>query len=198
MEEVKGKLTSSVYGMFAELGIGEEHTSNSLESLSAVDSKYLRDLKLNVAAVLKSKNLSAKETALLALAVAVVEKNSVLIVAFEKMSAKNEASAEEIAEAHACASLLSLNNVFYRFRHYMHGNEYYNNTPAGIRMSVMMNPVLGKEFFELMSIVVSAINGCEQCVTSHEHSVRALGTSEARIYDAVRLASVVRSLSVVI
>lgn len=198
MEEVKGTLTSSVYSMFAELGISEQHTSKSLESLSAVDSKYLRDLKLNVAAVLKSKTLSAKETALLALAVAVVEKNDVLIAAFEQLSRKNEANAEEIAETHACASLLSLNNVFYRFRHYMEVNEYYSNTPAGIRMSVMMNPVLGKEFFELMSIVVSAINGCEQCVTSHEHSVKSLGTSEARIYDAVRLASVIRSLSVVI
>ena len=88
MEEVKGTLTSSVYSIFAELGISEQYTSKSLESLSAVDSKYLRDLKLNVAAVLKSKTLSAKETALLALAVAVVEKNDVLIAAFEQLSRK--------------------------------------------------------------------------------------------------------------
>lgn len=198
MEDVKGRLSATVYSLFAELGIAETHTSKSLERLSAVDSKYLRDLKLNVAAVLKSKNLTPKEANLLALAVAANEKNDILITAFEGLCAKEGASAEEMAEAHACASLLSLNNVFYRFRHYMHGNEYYNNTPAGIRMSIMMNPVLGKEFFELMSIVVSALNGCEQCVTSHEHSVKALGTSEARIYDAIRLAAVIKSLSVVI
>jgi alkyl hydroperoxide reductase subunit D len=198
MEELNGTLAATVYNMFTELGIPQSHTSKSLESLSATDSKYLRDLKLNVSAVLKSKNLSTKETALLALATASNEKNDVLITAFEGLSTKEGASADEIAEAHACASLLSLNNVFYRFRHYMHGNEYYNNTPAGIRMSIMMSPVLGKEFFELMSIVVSALNGCEQCVTSHEHSVKALGTSEARIYDAVRLAAVIKSLCVVI
>ena len=198
MEDVKGRLSATVYSLFAELGIAETHTSKSLERLSAVDSKYLRDLKLNVAAVMKSKNLTPKEANLLALAVAANEKNDVLITGFEGLCAKEGASAEEMAEAHACASLLSLNNVFYRFRHYMHGNEYYNNTPAGIRMSIMMNPVLGKEFFELMSIVVSALNGCEQCVTSHEHSVKALGTSEARIYDAIRLAAVIKSLSVVI
>ncbi|MCB9045803.1 MAG: carboxymuconolactone decarboxylase family protein [Chitinophagales bacterium] len=198
MEQENTTLTVSIQSMFAELGIDETHTSKSLESLSAVDSKYLRDLKLNVAAVMKSKNLSARESALLALAVSVTEKNNVLITAFENMSRKAEATAEEIAEAHACASLLSLNNVFYRFRHYMHGNEYYNNTPAGIRMSIMMNPVLGKEFFELMSIVVSAINGCEQCMVSHEHSVKALGTTEPRIYDAVRLGAVIRSLSVIV
>lgn len=198
MEEIKGTLATTAYSLFSELGIPESHTSKSLESLSAADSKYLRDLKLNVAAVLKGKNLSAKESALLALATAANEKNDVLITAFEAMSAKEGANAEEIAEAHACASLLSLNNVFYRFRHYMHGNEYYNNTPAGIRMSIMMSPALGKEFFELMSIAVSALNGCEQCVTSHEHSVKALGTSEARIYDTVRLAAVIKSLCVVI
>lgn len=198
MEQTNTALSATVLSIYAELGIDEKHTSKSLQSLSATDSKYLRDLKLNVAGVLKSKTLSAKEAALLALAVAVNEKNDVLIAAFEAMSTKNEANAEEIAEAHACASLLSLNNVFYRFRHYMKGNEYYNNTPAGVRMSIMMSPVLGKELFELMSIVVSALNGCEQCVTSHEHSIKALGTSEARIYDAVRLAAVIKSLCVVI
>lgn len=191
-------LTDTVKNMFADLGIDEDHSGLSLEKLSSVDSKYLRDLKLNVSAVLKSKNLNPQEAALLALSIAVNEKNDALIKAFEKMAEANEATAEAIAEAHACASLLSLNNVFYRFRHFMGDNEYYNNTPAGIRMSIMMNPVLGKEFFELMSIAISAVNGCQQCVVSHEHSVKQLGSSEARIYDAVRLAAVIKSLSVVV
>lgn len=198
MEEVKGNLSQAVYSLFSELGIPAEHTSKSLESLSAVDSRYLRDLKLNVAAAFKSKHLTPKEAALLSLAVAVNEKNDVLITAFENMCRKYDATAEEIAEAHACASLLSLNNVFYRFRHYMKGNDYYNNTPAGVRMSIMMNPAMGKELFELMSIVVSALNGCEQCVTSHEHTIKESGTPEARIYDAVRLAAIIKSLSVVV
>lgn len=198
MEEQNIILSATAQSLLAAIGVDETHTSLSLESLSKVDSKYLRDLKLNVSAVLKSKNINSKEAALLALAVAVNEKNSILIAAFEKMCTNEEASAEEIAEAHACASLLSLNNVFYRFRHYMKGNEYYNNTPAGIRMSIMMSPVLGKEFFELMSIVISALNGCEQCVTSHENSVKSLGTSEARVYDAVRLAAVIKSLAVIV
>lgn len=198
MENVNTGLSSTAMSLFEKLGIELTHTSKSLERLSAVDSRYLRDLKLNVGSVLKSKNLDAKETALLALAVASNEKNDVLIEAFENMSKNEGATEEELAETHACASLLSLNNVFYRFRHYMKGNEYYNNTPAGVRMSVMMNPVLGKEFFELMSLLVSALNGCEQCVTSHEASVKGLGASEAKIYDTIRLASVIKSLCVVI
>jgi alkyl hydroperoxide reductase subunit D len=195
--ETKETLNAAALSLLAELGIDDTYTSPGLQRMAGTDSKYLRDLKLNVAAVLKSKNLNAKEAVLLALATAANEKNEVLITAFEKMAAKEGATAEEISETHACASLLSLNNVFYRFRHYMKGNEYYNNTPAGIRMSIMMAPAMGKELFELMSLAVSALNGCEQCVTSHEHSVRELGTSEARIYDSIRLAAVIKSLCVV-
>lgn len=61
-------------------------------------------------------------------------------------------------------------------------------------MSIMMNPVLGKEFFELVSLVVSAVNGCEACVRSHEESILKQGSSETRIFDAIRLASVVKGL----
>jgi alkyl hydroperoxide reductase subunit D len=65
-------------------------------------------------------------------------------------------------------------------------------------MSAMMNPVLGKELFELMSLLISALNGCERCVTSHENSVKQHGASEPRIYDAIRLGAVIKSLCVVV
>jgi alkyl hydroperoxide reductase subunit D len=62
----------------------------------------------------------------------------------------------------------------------------------------MARPILGKEFFELVSLAVSAVNGCEACVVSHEASVRANGSSEARIFDAIRIASVVRGTTALI
>jgi lipoyl-dependent peroxiredoxin subunit D len=195
MDTIKNE---TVETMFADLGIDPEHTSLSLRKLAELDSKYLRDMKLNVAAVLNSKNISKRDAALLALATAVNEKNNVLITAFENMARNNGASEVEIGEIHSCTSLMNVNNVFYRFKHYMDGVEYYHNTPAGLRMSIMMNPAIGKELFELTSLVVSALNGCSQCVTSHERSVREHGASEARIYDAIRLGSVIKGLSVVI
>jgi len=121
-----------------------------------------------------------------------------LINAFETLARKEGASDAEIAETHACVAVMSTNNVFYRFRHYMEGSEFYNNQPAGLRMSVMMNPVLGKEFFELMSLVISAVNGCQRCVVSHEASVKQHGATEPRVYDAVRLSAVIRSLCVIL
>ncbi|MFM6944208.1 MAG: carboxymuconolactone decarboxylase family protein [Bacteroidota bacterium] len=45
---------------------------------------------------------------------------------------------------------------------------------------------------------MSAVNGCERCVTSHEASVKQHGASEPRIYDAIRLAAVIKSICVII
>ena len=189
-------VNETLTGLLTDLGIDPSFSSPSLESLATANSRYLKDLKLNVSGVLGSSNLTRKEAYLLALSVAVNEKHNTLIAAFEALAIKQEASPEEIAETHACASLLSLNNVFYRFRHFMHDVEFYNKQPAGLRMSVMMNPVMGKGLFELMSLVISAVNGCERCVTSHEHSVKEQGADEPRIYDAIRLGAVIRGLCV--
>ncbi|HEY1031469.1 MAG TPA: carboxymuconolactone decarboxylase family protein [Flavipsychrobacter sp.] len=187
----------TILNMLADLGVEGNISSNSLNQLAAIDSKFLRDVKLNVAAVLGSTNMTRKEALLLALATAVNEKNSVLIAAFENLARKEGASDNEIGETHSCTAMMNTNNVFYRFRHYMHEVEYYNNQPAGLRMSSMMNPVMGKEFYELMSLLVSALNGCERCVTSHENSVKQHGASEPRIYDAIRIGAVIKSLCVV-
>jgi alkyl hydroperoxide reductase subunit D len=190
--------SESAQSLLTSFGIAESHTSPSLQSLSKNDSRYLRDLKLNVSTLLGAKNLTKKEAALIALSIAINEKNAALIDAFEKLAEKEGATTDEISETHGCVSIMSVNNVFYRFRHFMAGTEYYEKTPAGLRMSIMMNPVMGKPLFELISLVVSAVNGCEQCVKSHEHSVKELGADEARIYDAVRLGAVIRGLSVTI
>lgn len=188
----------TIQNLFRDLGIAPEHTTPSLQALAAADSRFIKDLKLNVSTVLGSANLTRKEALLLALAVAVNERQEILVHAFGQLAATEGASEAEIAEIHACTALMVTNNVFYRFRHYMDGSDYYNNQPAGLRMSIMMNPVSGKEFFELASLVISAVNGCQRCVTSHEHSVKQHGATEPRIYEAVRLGAVIKSLCTII
>lgn len=169
-------------------------SSPALNTLAETENRYLRDLKVNLGNALTYSTLSKKESYLLALAVAVNDKSQSLVDAFTKLASDAGASQEEIAETFACVSLLNANNVFYRFRHFTK-KEFYQNTPAGIKMSIMMNPVLGKEFFELMSLMVSALNGCEMCVNAHEASVLKLGSTEQRIYDTIRLSAIVRSFT---
>ena len=180
-----------------ELGIDTTHSNETLIQLSVAESKYLRDLKMNVKSVLTTESISSKESYLLALATATNNNNIVLINAFVNKAKSNEATDAEIAEAQACASLLAANNVFYRFRHFV-DKEVYNNSPARLRMNIMMSPVLGKEFFELVSLAISAINGCEMCVKSHEQSVLANGGTEQRIWDSIRIASIITSLGKVV
>lgn len=180
-----------------DLQINVADSGDKLERIAAADQKYIKDIKINTSNALNYANLSKKEIYLLALAIAVNEKNKTLQTAFETLGRREGVSEHEFAEVLSCVSLMNINNVFYRFRHFA-GKDYYNTTPAGIKMTIMANPVLGKEFFELLSLAISAVNGCEMCVTSHEQSVLQHGSSEARVYDAVRLAATIKGFCVLI
>lgn len=165
-----------------------------LDTLASSNHRYLRDLKVNVQNALQYPTLSRKESLLLALAVCINEHEATLIEGFTAMALAEGATNNEIAETYACVSLLNANNVFYRFRHFTK-KEVYHNAPAGIRMSIMLNPEMGKAFFELMSLAVSALNGCEMCVNAHEESLIQLGISEQKIFDSIKLTSIIKSLT---
>lgn len=183
--------------LLAEINLPATSQFPLLDQLDATDNRYIKDLKINVSNALKYATLTEKEAVLLALAVSVNQKHEITINSLTELAKLKGATEAEINEIHALTSLLNANNVFYRFKHFV-GKEYYNTAPAGIRMSIMMNPVLGKEFFELASLTVSAINGCEMCVKSHEQSVINHGATEARIMDAIRLTAIFKSLIVLL
>ncbi|RYY39266.1 MAG: alkylhydroperoxidase [Chitinophagaceae bacterium] len=182
--------------ILADLGL-QPVLSPRLQALSDANSRYLRDLKMNLATSLQAESLGAKAANLIALAVAMNEGHEELQTSFRTRSIEAGATEAEVAEVLACTSLMNTNNVYYRFRHFMH-EEFYDKAPAGIRMSIMAQPVLGKELFELISLAVSAVNGCELCVTSHEKTLVGHGTEKIRIHDAVRLAAVLKSLVVLL
>lgn len=194
MEAIVNETAQELVAMFS---LPDDYNNPSLSLLAEGDSRYLKDLKVNVKNVMTGEHLNEKERALIGLAVAVNQNNKVLIKHFTSLSKQHEATEAEIADAVACDSLLASNNVFYRFRHFVQ-KEKYQQLPARIKMNIMMKPSFGKEFFELVSLAVSAVNGCEQCVNSHEHSLLELGSSEERVFEAVRLASIIVSLGKVI
>jgi lipoyl-dependent peroxiredoxin subunit D len=180
--------------MLADFKLEEDFMSKGLTQLAEADHRYVKDMRINLTNALSYPNLNKKESYLLALAVAVNEKNTPLIDSFTKLAETEMVTQEELNEVYACVSLMNVNNVFYRFRHFTK-KDYYQQTPAGIKMSIMLNPVLGKEFFELLSLAISAVNGCELCVSAHEQSVMQHGATEARVYDAIRLVSIVKGFS---
>jgi alkyl hydroperoxide reductase subunit D len=183
--------------LLESLNVSRDYRTPSLELLESGESRYVKDLKINFNSTLTSEHLSAKEIGLIGVSISVNNSNAILTKFYTEFAAKNEATAEEIAEAVSCASLLASNNIFYRFRHFTQ-KEKYTQIPARIRMQIMVKPITGKEFFELLSLAVSAVNGCEMCVNAHEDSLMKLGTKEERIFDAVRIASLITATGKVI
>lgn len=194
---IMSESTEIVQELLETTGLDKTYRTPSLSLLEAGESRYLRDLKLNFASTLTSEHLSAKECALLGLSTAANNQHAPLIAYYTNVAKQNEATDADVAEAVGCASLLASNNIFYRFRHFTQ-KEKYTQIPARIRMQLMMKPVTGKEFFELMSLAISAVNGCEMCVNAHEDSLIKLGTTEERIFDAVRIASLVTATGKII
>jgi alkyl hydroperoxide reductase subunit D len=188
-----GTVSETKKNLLAEINLPAEFESVFLNRLNAADHRYIKDLKINLSNSLKAQTLNEKEAVLIALSIAINEKATDLIASLEESAKAKGVEEKELLEVASCVSLMNANNILYRFRHFMN-KDSYTNIPAGIRMSIMMSPVLGKEFFELLSLVISAMNGCELCVTSHEASVKSHGASEQRIFDAVRLGAVVKSV----
>jgi alkyl hydroperoxide reductase subunit D len=189
--------TEIISEILTAIGVDTAYRTESLTLLEKGESRYLRDLKLNFTSTLTSEHLSTKECALLGLSVAINNNNTPLTQYFTRYAEEQGATTADVAEAAGCASLLAANNVFYRFRHFTQ-KEKYTQIPARIRMQLMMKPVTGKEFFELMSLAISAVNGCEMCVNAHEDSLIKLATTEERIFDAVRIASLVTAMGKIV
>jgi alkyl hydroperoxide reductase subunit D len=62
-------------------------------------------------------------------------------------------------------------------------------------MSRIVQPKTDKVTFELVCLAVSAINGCEVCIKSHERAVLEGGLTEEHVHDAVRLAATICAAS---
>ena len=100
--------------------------------------------------------------------------------------------AAHLQAAHAAAAIMGMNNVYYRFLHLVEDAEY-KQMPARLRMNVIGNPGIDKLDFELLSLAVSAINGCGTCVVAHERQLRQHGMSREAIQSAVRIAATVHA-----
>jgi alkyl hydroperoxide reductase subunit D len=101
---------------------------------------------------------------------------------------------QSINAARAAAAIMGMNNIYYRFLHLVEDREY-QTMPARLRMNVIGNPGIDKLDFELLSLAVSAVNGCGMCVSSHEKKLREGAVSREAIQSAVRIASVVHAVA---
>src|SRR5687768_5966634 len=121
-----------------------------------------KDIKLNLQTVLQPGSLSAAQRWGVAISCAIAARNPELRDAIVA-DASVEIEPVVVDDAAAAAALMAMNNVYYRFRHFM-GEASYHQKPARLRMNRIARPLGSKVDFELFCLAVSAINGCETCV----------------------------------
>jgi len=160
---------------------------NALETLRAAIPETAKDLRLNLHSVLQPGALTQEQIWGVAVASAVAARNPQLRQATLE-DALVHVAPEVVEDAKAAAALMGMNNVYYRFRHLV-GRDEYQQKPARLRMQRIGQVATNKPDFELFCLAVSAINGCESCIRSHEQVVREGGISEDQVNDAIRIAA---------
>ena len=157
---------------------------------------YARDLKLNLGSVLTpggAPGLNDKQIWSIALASAIAARNTGFARSIEAQSRAHLADVE-VEGAKAAAAIMGMNNIYYRFLHLVEDAEY-QSMPARLRMNVIANHGIDKLDFELISLAVSAVNGCGLCVTSHEKKLRQHDVSRESIQSAVRIAATIHAVA---
>ena len=153
---------------------------------------YARDLKLNLSSLAAEQLLSPQQRAGSFVAAALAANHAPTTQAVVGAFAA-EMSPEALNAAKIAASLMAMNNIYYRFVHLVHAADY-KTLPAKLRMTAMAKPGVDKVDFELWSLVVSAINGCGMCLEAHEKVCRE-HLSPEQIQAAVRIAATVHAVA---
>ena len=151
-----------------------------------------KDLRLNLQRVLEEDTLEPGLRYGVALASAYATGNADL-VALVRAEAGDALTPELIDDAHAAVSIMAMNNVYYRFRHFL-GESPTAKLPARLRMGRLAQPATSKENLELFALAVSAINGCELCVQTHDQVVREALSAE-QSHAAARIAAVIAGVA---
>ena len=154
---------------------------------------HARDQRINLGVIAASTALTPAQAWTIAVACANLARAPELVRAVEADAPLEPAA---LAAARGAAAIMGMNNVYYRFLHFMGEDSEYGHMPARLRMQIIGNPGIDKLDFELACLAASAITGCESCVRSHEQAVRERGGTKEMVQDAVRIAAVLHAVAV--
>ncbi|WP_434743158.1 carboxymuconolactone decarboxylase family protein [Micromonospora sp. SH-82] len=165
-----------------------------LDAVKAVLPEYAKDIRLNLGSTIGTSTLKPEQAWGTALACAVAGRNAVLLKEVAE-EASNHLTPEAVEAAKGAATIMAMNNVYYRAKHLI-GDDQYASIPARLRMQIIARPGVDKGDFELWCLAVSAITGCGVCLESHEKTLRASGFSREQIHEGLRIAAVVHAAAV--
>ncbi|MTI18377.1 alkyl hydroperoxide reductase [Rhodobacteraceae bacterium RKSG542] len=166
----------------------------SIDALKSQIADYAKDVRLNLGSMASDESLTNQQKYGLMVACGIASRNPVVRRAMLEEAAPH-LSAEALDAAKAAATIMGMNNIYYRFVH-LSSNEQYKTMPAKLRMNIIAKPGVDKVDFELWSLAVSAINGCGMCIDSHEAVLRKAGVTAEMVQTAIRYASIIQSAAI--
>ena len=166
----------------------------SLDTLKAAIPDFAKDIRLNLSKVLSedgAPGLTQVQILTTALAAAHATRSPQVITALTHEAAPVLAPAD-LTAAKLAATLMAMNNIYYRFIH-LAADEEIKKMPANLRMQALADPGVSKLDFEIYCLAVSAINGCGMCMEAHVHGVVKAGLTKQGAQSAIRIAAVVNA-----
>ena len=167
----------------------------SIESLKDALPDYAKDLRLNLGGIAGITSLTPQQLWGTALATAIASRNPDVVRAIDATASEHLTEQAKTA-ARSAAAIMAMNNIYYRALHLMQNGEY-RTLPARLKMNVLADPGVPKVDFELWSLAVSAVNGCEACLDAHEGELKRRSVSAQVIQAALRIAAVVNAAAMI-
>lgn len=154
--------------------------------------EYAKDQKLNLGSLTRSTELNEQQLWGTLVASAAATKNPTVISEITD-EAKEHLSEEALDAAFGAATVMAMNNVAYRAKGWL--GDDFAQVKFGLRMNIISKPGVEKADFELWSLAVSAVNGCEHCAVAHSNVVREEGLTKEQVWEAVKIAAVIQAIA---
>ncbi|AFH91043.1 alkyl hydroperoxide reductase [Corynebacterium pseudotuberculosis] len=164
----------------------------SIENLKNALPEYAKDQKLNIGTFVRSTELSEQQLWGTLVAAAAATRNDTVISEILD-EAKDHLSAEAIEAAFAAATVMAMNNVAYRAKSWL--GDDFAQVKFGLRMNIINKTGVDKADFELWSVAVSAINGCEHCAVAHVKTVQEEGLTKEQVWESIKIAGVMQAIA---
>ena len=164
----------------------------SIDNLRNALPEYAKDQKLNLGTLTRTTELNEQQLWGSMLAAAAATRNEKVIAEIAE-EAKEHLSDEAVEAAYGAATVMAMNNVAYRAKGWL--GDDYAQVKFGLRMNIISKPGVEKADFELWSLAVSTINGCEHCAVAHANTVREEGLTKEQVWESIKIAGVVQAVA---
>lgn len=168
----------------------------SIEALKTKIPDYAKDIKLNLSTLLggvESVKFDATQIAGLALAAAYATRQTTVIQLIREFAQQQGLPESHVEAAKAAASIMAMTNIYYRSVHWI--QKDYATLAPNLRMQILQKHGITQQEFELYSVVISAINGCERCLSAHINVLEKGGMGTVEIQYSLRLAAVIQAFA---